>query len=207
MSRSTASPKGVLFIISGPSGTGKGTICKALLQKDPALRLSVSTTTRSPRNGEIEGDHYYFFNKKDFKKMIQKDHFLEWAEVYGNYYGTSRQSVLGMLDQGSDVILEIDIQGALQVKDKLPAAVLIFIAPPSMSELKSRLFSRGTDSLEEIQRRLSCMVDELKLAGRYDYIVINDNFEQALDKVRAVISAEKSRSRHFKSFLAQFAQY
>lgn len=138
--------------------------------------------------------------------MIQQDQFLEWAEVYGHYYGTSRQFVMETLDQGSDIMLEIDIQGALQVKDKLPEAVLIFIAPPSMSELKSRLIARDTDSSEEIQRRLSCTVDELKLATRYDYVVINDYIDHALDKVRAIISAEKSRPRYFTSFLAQFAQ-
>ncbi|MDD3652876.1 MAG: guanylate kinase [Desulfotomaculaceae bacterium] len=206
MSQSAESQKGVLFVISGPSGTGKGTICRALQQENPALRLSVSTTTRFPRNGEIEGEHYYFLKKQDFEKMIQEDQFLEWAKVYGNYYGTSRQFVLETLDKGSDVILEIDIQGALQVKEKLPEAVLIFIAPPTKFELESRLIARGTDSLEEIQRRLSCTIDELKLATRYDYVVINDYIERAVDKVQAVITAEKSRPRHFKTFFEQFAQ-
>ncbi|OPX86774.1 MAG: Guanylate kinase [Pelotomaculum sp. PtaB.Bin104] len=206
MDQSAALHKGILFVVSGPSGTGKGTICKALLDGDPALRLSISTTTRSPRIGEVEGEHYFFLTKEIFSQMIREGQFLEWAEVYGNYYGTSRQFVLETLEQGSDVILEIDIQGALQVKEKFPEAVLIFVSPPSMSELKERLIVRGTDSLAEIEKRLSYTADELKLAGRYDYVVINDNLAKAVEKVRAIITAEKSRPWHFKAFFAQFGQ-
>jgi len=196
--------KGVLLVFSGPSGAGKGTICKALQQDNPSLRLSVSATTRPPRIGEVDGVHYYFLKREAFKKMIQNEELLEWAEVYGNFYGTPRRFVKEALDQGYDVILEIDIQGALQVKEKIPEAVLIFIAPPSKSELEARLTSRGTDSPEEIQKRLSCTISEMELARRYDYIVINDNIRQALEKIRAVITAEKLRPRYHEPFFAQF---
>ena len=198
--------KGILLVFSGPSGAGKGTVCSALRRDDPGFRLSVSATTRPPRSGELDGVHYFFLKRDDFRKMIDEGQLLEWAEVYGNYYGTPRRFVQETLDRGEDVILEIDIQGALQVKEKFPEAVLIFIAPPSMAELRSRLTARGTDSREEIERRLGCTVAEMKLAGRYDYIVINDEITRALDKVRAIITAEKSRPRYFTSFFEQFIQ-
>lgn len=198
--------KGILLVFSGPSGAGKGTVCSALRQDNPGLYLSVSATTRPPRSGERDGVHYYFLKKEDFRKMIDEGQLLEWAEVYGNYYGTPRRFVEEAMDRGDDVILEIDIQGALQVKEKIPEAVLIFIAPPSMSELRSRLTARGTDTPEEIEKRLSCTVAEMKLASRYDYIIINDEIARVLDKVRAIITAEKSRPRYFVSFFKQFTQ-
>lgn len=198
--------KGVLLVFSGPSGAGKGTVCKALKQGNPVFRLSISATTRLPRSGEVDGVHYYFLKKDIFKEMIEDGQLLEWAEVYGNYYGTPRRFVQEALEQGNDVILEIDIQGALQVKEKFPEAVLIFIAPPSKTELESRLISRGTDSREEIQKRLSCTVGEMKLASRYDYIVINDEVLRAVKTVRAILTAERSRPQYFKSFFAEFTQ-
>jgi len=154
----------------------------------------------------VNGVHYFFLNREDFMKMIDEGQLLEWAEVYGNYYGTPRRFVQETLDRGEDAILEIDIQGALQVKEKFPEAVLIFVAPPSMAELRLRLTARGADSREEIERRLGCTVAEMKLAGRYDYIVINDEVTRALDKVKAIITAEKSRPRYFTSFFEQFAR-
>jgi len=196
--------KGVLLIFSGPSGAGKGTICKALQQENPSLRLSVSATTRPPRIGEVDGVHYYFLKRETFQEMIQNEDFLEWAEVYGNYYGTPGRFVKEALDQGEDVILEIDIQGALQVKEKIPEAVLIFIAPPSKSELESRLTFRGTDSPEEIQKRLNRVSAEMELARRYDYIVINDSVMHVLEKIRAVITAEKLRPRYQEAFFHSF---
>jgi len=198
--------KGVLLVFSGPSGAGKGTVCKELKQNNIAFRLSISATTRPPRSGEVDGVHYYFLKKDIFKEMIEDDQLLEWAEVYGNYYGTPRRFVQEELDQGNDVILEIDIQGALQVKEKFPEAVLIFIAPPSKSELELRLISRRTDSWEEIQKRLGCTIGEMKLASRYDYIVINDEVMRAVEKVLAILTAERSRPQYFKSFFAQFMQ-
>lgn len=154
----------------------------------------------------MDGVHYYFLKKEVFKEMIEDEQLLEWAEVYGNYYGTPRRFVVQELEQGNDVILEIDIQGALQVKEKFPEAVLIFIVPPSKSELVSRLVSRDTDSREEIQNRLNCVAGEMKLAGRYDYIVINDKLARAVKRVQAIITAEKLHPRHFESFFKQFTE-
>ena len=147
------------------------------------MRLSVSATTRPPRRGEVEGADYFFLDKELFKKMIQNGQLLEYAEVYDNYYGTPRRFVEESLGEGLDIILEIDIQGALQVKEKYPEAVLVFIAPPSKRELEKRLIIRGTDSQEVIVRRLQCAAGEMKLASRYDYIVINDEVSKAVNKI------------------------
>ncbi len=198
-----AEEKGILLVFSGPSGVGKGTICRALQQDDPSLQLSVSATTRPPRKGEVDGIQYYFLSKDSFTKMIEEGQLLEWAEVYGYYYGTPRRFVQETLDRGNDVMLEIDIQGALQVKEKFSEAVLIFIVPPTRSELISRLVSRGTDSPKEIKKRLGCTSAEIKLASHYDYIVINDEIQSVLNKIRAIITAEKSRPRHYKKFINQ----
>lgn len=195
---------GILLVLSGPSGAGKGTISRSLVNDCPSLGLSVSATSRPPRSGEQDGVHYHFIGKDVFKEMVDDDQFLEWAEVYGNYYGTPRQFVLDALGQGQDLILEIDIQGALQVKNKIPEAVLVFIAPPSMTELESRLIARGTDVPEEIQKRLNCVASEMSLATRYDYIVINKEVARALGQIRAIITAEKLRPRVLKPFLEEF---
>lgn len=196
--------KGLLLVLSGPSGAGKGSVCKTLQETDPNLHLSVSLTTRPPRNGEVDGVNYYFVKHETFTKMIRGGQLLEWAKVYGNYYGTPRSFVQKSLDRGNDVILEIDIQGALQVKEKIPEAVLIFIAPPSIDELEKRLFSRGTDSKDEIRKRLSSAVDEIALAGRYDYIVVNRDIGEAAGIIRSIIISEKSRPRYFERFFKQF---
>jgi guanylate kinase len=145
--------KGRLFVISGPSGTGKGTICKELI-KDDKIRLSVSMTTRNPREGEVHGVSYYFAIKEEFLQKIEAGGFLEYAEVFGNYYGTPKMEVLELLDEGIDVLLEIDVQGALQIKDVYPEAVLVFILPPSMEALRARLTGRGTETQEVVERRL-----------------------------------------------------
>ncbi len=143
----------------------------------------------------MHGADYYFLDNKSFKKMIEEDELLEWAEVYGHFYGTPRRFLQEALDRGNDVILEIDIQGALQVKERFPMAVLIFVVPPSRHALESRLLARGTDSLGEIEKRLRCTECEIKMACRYDYIVVNDELTRALDTVRAIITAEKARPR------------
>lgn len=196
--------KGLLLVFSGPSGAGKGTICRALLNEIPSLRLSVSATTRPPRNGEIEGKHYFFLERDVFEKMIEARQLLEWAEVYGNYYGTPLQYVRKTLDGGNDLILEIDIQGALQVKEKLPEAVLIFVVPPSEADLKLRLLSRAADTAEEIEKRLACVAGEMSYAGRYDYIIINDVIDRAVSNAASIISAEKSKPHYLKAFLKSF---
>lgn len=195
--------KGLLLVFSGPSGTGKGTVCKALVEGNLDLRLSVSATTRLPRTGEVEGINYIFLKKEDFKRMIAEGQFLEWAKVYGNYYGTPLPFVQKAMEKGNDMMLEIDIQGAFQVREKIPEAVLIFVAPPSMADLKLRLNARGADSPEEIQKRLCCAFEEIKLAREYDYIIINDEVGRAVKLVQAIIEAEKCRARYLKTYLAK----
>ncbi|WP_088555018.1 guanylate kinase [Calderihabitans maritimus] len=192
--------QGLLIVISGPSGAGKGTLCSALQRKMPNLRYSISATTRPPRKGEIDGVNYYFFSKEEFLKKVEAGEFLEWAEVYGNYYGTLKSEVGKLLKQGADVLLEIDIQGAMQIKKKFPQAVFIFIVPPSLEELRKRIIKRGTDSPEVIEKRLRCAADELSFIDEYDYVVVNDELEKALDKLVAIITAEKCRSRRVRLF-------
>lgn len=188
--------KGILFVISGPSGVGKGTLKKALMARMNDLRLSVSVTTRQPRTGEIEGKHYFFLEQSSFEKMINRDEFLEWAQVYSHMYGTPRDFVLANLKQGQDVLLEIDIQGALQVKEKMPSGVFIFISPPNTEELVNRLTSRGQDSRESIEIRLAASQNELKHIEKYDYLVINDNIEEALNKIQSIIMAERCKIKN-----------
>lgn len=185
--------KGLLIVLSGPSGAGKGTICKALMEKEKNLKLSISATTRQPRNGEIEGKNYFFKLEDEFERMIENDSFLEWAKVYDHYYGTPKDFVLKNLEEGNDVVLEIDIQGALKIKEKFPEGVFIFILPPSMEELKNRIKKRGTESEEEIIKRFKSAYEELNYVSRYNYVVINDSVEQAVEKIRAIIVAEKCR--------------
>lgn len=183
---------GKLFILSGPSGAGKGTICKALLAETD-LELSVSMTTRNPRTGETEGESYYFVSKEEFLRKIEASGFLEYAEVYGNFYGTPKQPVIDKLSAGTDVILEIDMQGALKVKENYPDGVFIFILPPSMSELRKRLTGRGTETAEAIEMRLGETLKELSYIDKYDYCVVNGQLEEAVARVKAIVTAEHSR--------------
>ena len=191
----SAKMRGKLFVMSGPSGTGKGTICKELLSSyDPEeLALSISMTTRQPRNGEIDGVSYFFSTKEEFQESIQKDDFIEYAEVFGNFYGTPKSKVYEKLDNGTDILLEIDVQGALQVKEKLPEAVLIFILPPSLEELEKRIVGRATDSEEVIMKRLAKAEYEISFAEQYDYKVINDELYRAVEEIRGIIAEEHSR--------------
>lgn len=183
--------QGILIVLSGPSGTGKGTICQELLRNYPNLHYSISATTRSPRFGEINGLNYWFISKEEFQSMISDDALLEWAEVYGNYYGTPYHHVKELLDSGKDVVLEIDTQGAMQVKGKFPQGVFIYIVPPSLEELADRIHKRGTDSVESIKRRLSCATAEMNKVYSYNYVVVNDEVPIAVRKIEAIISAEK----------------
>lgn len=185
--------KGLLIVLSGPSGVGKGTVCSALRKALPELVYSVSATTRPPRTGENDGANYFFRTHEQFQSMIEKDDLLEWAEYVGNYYGTPRSFVEETINKGKDIILEIEVQGALKVKSKFPEGIFIFLMPPSLEELKSRIVTRGTESDETIRSRLSIALDELKYLEYYDYAVVNDQVESASERIQAIITAEHHR--------------
>lgn len=186
--------KGKTFIISGPSGVGKSTVLKELFQDRDDLYFSVSATTRPPRPGEINGVHYHFTDVDEFRKMISEDAFLEYAEYVGNFYGTPKKFVDAAMDQGRDVILDIEIQGAQQVCAKRPETVRIFIAPPSWAELERRLTDRGTDDEDKVQKRLLRAKVELKMADRYDYFVVNDTVDNAVFQLKSILCAEHCKS-------------
>ncbi|OGI21670.1 MAG: guanylate kinase [Candidatus Melainabacteria bacterium RIFOXYA12_FULL_32_12] len=188
--------KGRVFIISGPSGVGKGTLLSLLIGKHPEIVLSVSVTTRKPRTGEVHGVNYIFISKEEFEEMIEKDEFLEWAVFAGNYYGTYANIVQESLNMGLDVALEIDVKGALQVKEKLKDAILIFILPPSIAELQTRLFKRKTDSQESIQKRLSIVKSEIEKKHLFDYEIVNQDLDTAIKNLEAIVLAERCRIRN-----------
>lgn len=179
-----------LFIISGSSGVGKGTIIKELLKNNSNLKLSISTTTRQPRFNEEHGIHYFFTTKESFMNSVKNNEFIEWAEFSGNCYGTKKDFVTSCLNNGQNVLLEIDTQGALQIKDKMPEVVLIFIAPPSIKELENRLRNRNTESQEAIEKRLKHVKSEQENAKKYDYIVVNDDLQTAINEVKTIIKTE-----------------
>jgi guanylate kinase len=182
----TLPKKGVLYIVSAPSGAGKTGLVKALLKADPAIRLSVSYTTRAPRPGETDGRDYHFISRQRFEMMEADGEFLEHAGVYGNFYGTSKSSIWRDLNAGHDILLEIDWQGAAQVKQHFPQAASIFILPPSFSALRTRLKGRGQDSEEVIERRLAAAAHDVAHADEFDYIIVNDDFDHALQDLIAI---------------------
>lgn len=185
--------KGLLIVLSGPSGVGKGTVCQALRQRMPELIYSVSATTRQPRHGETDGVNYFFKSREQFHAMIEQDELLEWAEYVGNCYGTPRRFVEDTLNQGKDVILEIEVQGALKVKEKFPQGVFIFLIPPSLEVLRERIVGRGTESQEIIADRMSTAVSELNLLNEYHYAVTNDHIDSACLRIQSIIIAEHCR--------------
>ncbi len=182
-----------VFIISAPSGSGKSTLVSRLLQRDPQLVFSVSFTTRPPRGVELEGKDYHYISREEFEKRLLNDEFLEHAEVFGNYYGTHRNILEKARSQGKDLVLDIDVQGARQLKDRLPDAVSIFILAPSRRELEERLRSRSEDSQEVIERRLRDAAEEIRQYRQYDYIVINRQVETSVDTLAAIVRAERAR--------------
>ena len=182
---------GHLYIVAAPSGAGKTTLVRLLLEKDPEIKVSISSTTRLPRAGESDGREYNFVGVHDFLDMVSQGDFLEWAEVHGNYYGTSKRWIAKEMEAGRDVLLEIDWQGAQQVRKVFPSAIGIFILPPSLGELKSRLSGRGTDSAETIARRIAAARDEMRHVDEFDYVIINDDLQQALDNLRSIVSASR----------------
>lgn len=185
--------KGILYIISGPSGVGKGTICRQLVERNENLSFSVSATTRKPRTEDKEGVTYFFKTEEEFKAMIEENMFLEWAVYNGNYYGTPIAPVEKQLAEGKDIILEIDVQGALNVIERVSGGISIFIDPPDEETLYARLRGRGTESEEEIEKRVSAAAYELKLKDKYDYIVVNDVLEDAVLRVEAIMNSEKAK--------------
>lgn len=184
--------KGNLFIVSAPSGAGKTTLCQKLFEAVHDIKPSVSYTTRSPRPGEVDGVHYTFVDEGEIRTMIAEGEFVEWAEVHGNFYGTSRRRIEDMVNAGMDVMLDIDVQGARQVREKFPDSVLIFILPPSMDALKKRLAGRMSDSEEVIARRLRKASDEIGEYKNYDYVIVNNDLDEALKEMMSIIIAERA---------------
>jgi len=198
--------RGLLLVVSGPSGAGKGTICKEILSRRPEIGLSVSATTRKPREGEIDGTSYFFLEEETFRRMIDKGEFIEWACFCQNYYGTPKKAVEEQLEAGRDVILEIEVQGAAQVRSKFPEAVFIFVLPPSFDELKNRITGRGTEAPEVIKERMTRAKKEFEHIEKYNYIVLNDTVDHATDQLAAILDAEKLRIERNDDVIKQFAE-
>ncbi|SHJ04274.1 guanylate kinase [Lutispora thermophila] len=199
--------KGLLIVISGPSAVGKGTICKELIKRNiENLEISISATTRKPRYNEVNGVNYHFISKETFESMVQQGEFLEYAQVYDNYYGTPKKYVIDRLSEGKDVILEIDIQGAKQVRENYKEGIFIFIMPPSYKELKNRIMKRGTEAQKDIEKRMKCAYEEIKQAEYYNYIVVNDDLYSAVEKIYCIITAEKCKLNRYHIDLSEFKE-
>lgn len=193
--------KGLLIVVSGPSGAGKGTVLAHAIRSYNNLKYSISVTTRAPRANEIDGVNYYFKSLEDYKQMLHNDQFLEHQCVYGNYYGTPKKNVLDMLEQGFDVVLEIDVKGALDIKNRFPSAVMVFLTPESRDTIEDRLRGRSTESDEQLEVRIKSALEEIKQAALYDYLVVNEDAEQGARDIIAIIQAEKCSVNNNKKFL------
>ncbi|MGO4887837.1 guanylate kinase [Anaerobacillus sp. MEB173] len=185
--------RGLLIVLSGPSGVGKGTVCGALRQEDTDIHYSVSATTRSPREGEVHGVNYFFKSREEFDHMIKNNQLLEWAEYVGNYYGTPVDYVEKTLSEGKDIILEIEVQGALKVREIFPEGVFIFLMPPSLAVLRERIQNRGTETEELINNRMTVAKEEIEMMDKYDYVVENDEVPLAIERIKAIVKAEHCR--------------
>lgn len=181
------------MVVSGPSGTGKGTVCGELLAQTPELAYSISATTRKPREGEVDGKNYYFMDKAQFEKMIEEGGFLEYANVYGNYYGTPLGKIEERLAAGEDILLEIDTQGALNVMKKCPDGLFIFLLPPSIGELERRIRGRGSETAESLAKRLGAAKEEIAIGRKYGYVVVNDTVKRAVERIKSIMVAEHCR--------------
>lgn len=195
--------KGILIVVSGFSGAGKGTLMKRLLEEYDNYALSISATTRSPRPGEVHGREYFFKSTEEFEKMIAQDELIEYAKYVSNYYGTPKEYVMEQLDAGKDVILEIEIQGALKVKEKYPDTLLLFVTPPSAQVLKDRLVGRGTETMDVIESRMKRAVEESQGVEAYDYLIVNDDLEVCVKEMHQVIQSEHDRVNRNEGFIAQ----
>lgn len=196
--------RGLLVVFSGPSGSGKGTVLNRVMQKNSDIEISVSVTTRQPRINEVDGVNYYFLSKNEFLTKCDEGGFLEWAEFCGNYYGTPKEKVEERLNAGKDVVLEIEVQGALKVREAFPDAVLIFTVPPSISELESRLVGRQTEKPEVVKKRIETATWEISMAEKYDYVIVNDNIDDAADAFLSILRSEKHKTKRNKALLAAF---
>jgi guanylate kinase len=185
--------KGLLMVVSGPSGAGKGTICKEFLKTHGNVYPSVSTTTRGPRKSEVDGVNYHFISPDSFKQLLDQDAFLEHAKVYGNMYGTTKDAVMSKVNKGIDVLLEIEMQGAMQVKEKYPNGIYIFILPPSLKDLEKRIQKRGSETPESMKNRLAAAYDEISFIKEYNYYIINDEIDNAVEIIEAIYISEKSK--------------
>ena len=190
---------GFLLVLSGPSGSGKGTVSESLMKNNDDIIFSTSVTTRTPRPGEVNGENYFFASREEFEKMVKNDELLEHAFVHTNYYGTPKKFVFDEIEKGEIVLLEIDVQGALQIKEKYKEAVFIFLIPPTMDELRSRLVKRDTETEDEIETRYRNAFKELDFVGEYDYFVINDVIDNAVKDIETIIAAEKLRVKRHKN--------
>lgn len=191
--------KGILFILSGPSGVGKGTVRQRLFEQETQLRYSISATTRNKRPGETDGVDYFYKTKEAFKQMIERDELLEYATYVNNYYGTPKEYVEQRLEEGNDVFLEIEVQGAMQVKENFPQGVFIFLFPPSLDELKNRIVNRGTETTDLVLNRLKEAKKEIDMMSEYDYVVVNDDVDKAVEKVKSIIVAEHCKRERIEN--------